>query len=89
MSEYKTVKDFTLDLVKASYVDDVLSLRYKNDISNMIDSLYLVSDFTDDLTNQGFKQTYKDENKMIYSNKDYKIIVKNNLDYLIILIMEI
>lgn len=82
-------KNITLDLVKSSYVDGVLSLRYKNKVSNMLDSLYLVSNFTDELTKQGFKQVYKDDDKLIYTNKEYKIIIKNSLNYLIVLIMEI
>lgn len=91
--KYKSIgnleKNIKLDLVKASYVDKILSLRYKNNVGNMIDSLYLVSSFTDDLVSEGYTLIYKDTNKLIYSNKDYKIIIKDNLNYLIILIMEI
>ena len=55
----------------------------------MIDSLYLVSNYTRELVKEGYKLTYQDNNKTIYSNKKYKIIIKDNLNYLIILIMEL
>lgn len=85
----KLEKTITLDLIKASYTDKVLSLRYKNDTAGMIDSLYLVSNYTRELVKEGYKLTYQDNNKTIYSNKKYKIIIKDNLNYLIILIMEL
>jgi hypothetical protein len=82
-------ENITLKLVKSSYVDGVLSLRYKNNVSNMLNSIYLVSNFSDELVNQGFTRIYSDEYKQIYTNKEYKVVIKDSLDYLIILIMEI
>ena len=55
----------------------------------MIDSLYLISDYIEELANSGFQLTYEDKFKKIYINNEYKIIVKDNLNYLIILIIEI
>ena len=54
----------------------------------MLDSLYLVSNYTDILEKDGYKKTFDKNNKLIYEGKKYKVVVKNNLDYLIILIME-
>ncbi len=92
-NKYKNIgeleKNIVLPLVKADYIDNILSLRYKNETGTMIDSLYLVSNFTNKLTEEGYKQTYLDSGKSIYMNDKYKIVVKNNFDYLIILIMEI
>lgn len=79
----------TLPLVKATYKDKILSLRYKNSVNNMIDSLYLISGYVDELSKDGYKLTYEDKNKKIYKNDQYKIIIKDNLNYLIVLIMEI
>lgn len=91
-NKYKNIgnieKNITLDLVKASYTDNVLSLRYKNNVGNMIDSMYLVAAYTNDLIDEGYSLTYQDDNKTIYTNKKYKIIIKDNLNYLIVLIME-
>ena len=92
-NKYKKIgnleKNITLPLVKADYVDKIVSLRYKNNVVNMIDGLYLVSSFTNELLNTGYKLTYQDSYKTIYSNNKYKVVIKNNLDYLVILIMEI
>lgn len=92
-NKYKKIgnleKNIKLDLIKASYVDEVLSLRYKNKIGNMIDSMYLISSYTDALVKDGYVLTYQDNDKIIYANKKNKIVIKNNLHYLIILIMEI
>lgn len=89
---YKEIGDIgtkiTLPLVKASYVDNIVSLRYENSTSASIDSMYLISDFTDSLLQEGYQFTYSDSLKKIYKNKQYKIIIKNNLGYLIVLIME-
>ena len=80
--------EITLPLIKASYVDGIVSLRYENNTSNLIDSIYLVSSFTENLINDGYEFTYSDNYKKIYKNNKYKIIIKSSLDYLIILIME-
>lgn len=77
-----------LPLIKASYVDDIVSLRYRNDTDNLLDSMYLVSDFTDSLIKDGFEFTYSDEYKKIYKSNKYKIVIKESLNYLIIIIME-
>ena len=78
----------SLPLIKASLVDDILSLRYKNEIGNMLDSLYLVSSYTSQLEKENYTLIYQSNNKMIYTADDYRVIIKNNLDYLIIIIME-
>lgn len=79
----------SLPLVKASYKDNILSLRYKNSTDKMIDGLYFVSNYVETLEGQGFKLTYEDKNKKIYFSNQYKIIMKHNLNYVIILMMEI
>lgn len=81
--------NITLDLVKASYVDNILSLRYKNATNGMVDSIYLVSNYTNELIKQGYRMSYNSDNKVIYTNGEYKIIIKDNLNYLVILIMEV
>jgi len=82
-------ENINLDLVKSSYKDNVLSLRYKSNALSNIDSLYLVAEFTDELVNEGFTITQNETNKEVYTNNKYKVIIKSDLSYLIILIMEI
>lgn len=81
-------KNIVLPLVKASYVDNILSLRYKIDTLNILDSMYYVSNFIQSLEKSGYKLSYKDLQKTIYKNNKYKIIIKNNSNYLIVLIVE-
>ncbi len=91
-SEYKKVgnvlSNIDLPLIKASFKDKILSLRYKNETDEMLDSLYLVSNYTKILEKDGYTKTYDKNNKQIYIGKKYKVIIKNDLNYLIILIME-
>lgn len=81
-------KTIILPLLKASYQDKILSLRYKNNRESSIDSIYLISNYIEELIKSGYKLTYEDKYKKIYKNNQYKIIIKDNLNYLIILIME-
>ena len=77
-----------LDIIKASYKDNILSLRYRNKASESLDSIYLVSDFIEELTNDGYEVVHSEKRKTILENKNYKIVIKDNDKYLIVLIME-
>lgn len=80
-------ENISLELIKATYVDKILSLRYKTDTTNMIDTMFFISSFTEDISIDGYKLVYEDDYKKIYQNNKYKIIIKQNLQYLIILMM--
>jgi len=84
----KLKKNINIELLKASYEDEILSLRYENTAKGMLDSLYLASSFTEELLKQGYKLTFYNDQKTIYKNDEYQVILKDNFDYLIILIME-
>ncbi len=92
-NKYKTIgnieKNITLDLVKSSYKDGILSLRYNNDATGMLDSIYLASSFTEELINNGYELTFYNDQKYIYKNDEYQVILKDNFTYLIVLVMEI
>lgn len=77
-----------LKLIKANYEDNIISLRYKNNFNNSIDTLYILQEFIDTLEKDNYQNTLNSKNKIIYKNKKYKIIIKNSMDYLCILIME-
>ena len=66
-----------------------MSLRFANSAKGMLDSIYLASGFTEELLNQGYKLTYCNEQKTIYKSDKYQVVLKDNFDYLIIIIMEI
>lgn len=78
-----------LKLVKASYKDNVVSLRYKNDISNYIDSMQLSAGFREQLVKDGYKEITKSSSKYIYQNNSYKVIIMNEFDYLIIVMVKL
>jgi hypothetical protein len=90
--KYKKVgklDSITLPLIKGSYKDGIVSLRYGNNVSNYIESMYFVSDYVNSLEEDGYKLTYSDDVKKIYTGKDYKVVIKEDLNYLIIIIMEV
>ena len=90
--KYKNIGDIEntipLDLIKANYEDDIISLRYKNSFNNSIDTLYILQNFINALEKDKYESILNNQNKIIYKNNKYKIIIKNSMDYLCILIME-
>lgn len=78
-----------MELVKASYEDKILSLRYLNTTNGILDSIYMASPFTEELLTNGYKLTFYNDQKTIYENEQYRVILKDNFNYLIVLIMEI
>ena len=91
-NKYKDVgnieKSINLDLIKASYVDNIISLRYKNKAYKSINSFYLSADFEKELVNDNYELIYNDDLKKIYSKNNINVIIKQYLDYLVVLIME-
>ena len=90
MNKYKDKlnKIESYDLVKASYTDHIVSLRYKNDLGLVLDSFFFMDKFFTKLEKDGYKEIYKDDIKIIYSKDKEKIIIKQYLNYIIILILE-
>lgn len=78
-----------LELVKANYDENVVSLRYYNSISKYISSMQLASLFKEKLQSDGYTQILDSSTKCIYTNKDFKIIIMTEFDYLIIVIVEL
>ncbi len=82
----KTIK---LNLIKASYKDDIVSLRYKNDISKYISSMNLALEFKEQLEKDGYKKVTDNTTKTIYKNKKYQIVIMDEFDYLIIVMVKL
>lgn len=78
-----------LPLVKSSYKNKILSLRYKNNASESLGTMYLVNEYESVLKEQGYVNTLDTLEKKIYKNNKYQIIIKENMSYLIILIVEV
>lgn len=78
-----------LELVKASYKDGIVSLRYKNSISNYISGMQLATDFRVQLTKDGYEEILSTASKSIYKNKKYQVIIMDEFDYLIIVMVKL
>ena len=82
-------KNINLELIKANYKDNIVSLRYENEISNYISSMQLSVNFKEQLIKDGYKEVLNSITKCIYENKKYKIIIMNEFDYLIIVMVKL
>ena len=82
-------KTINLELFKSSYDDGVVSLRYKNNISNYISSMQLASKFIKQLEKDGFKERMNDGKKIIYENNKYRVIIMDEFNYLIVVMVKL
>lgn len=78
-----------LELVKASYDDGVVSLRYKNKISDYIGSMQLAATYREQLVKDGYQEVLNSSSKCVYQNKKYQIIIMSEFDYLIIVMVKL
>ncbi len=85
----KVEKTISMPLIKASYKDNIVSLRYQNPISQIVDGMLLVEDFKTQLIKDGYQEIMKDDKKSIYQNKKYQVILMEEFDYLIVLMVKL
>ena len=78
-----------MELVKASYKDGIVSLRYKNNISDYISSMQLAASFKEQLEKDGYKEITNNTTKTIYKNNKYQVIIMDEFDYLIIVMVKL
>lgn len=92
-NKYKKIgnieENINLELIKASYKDKIVSLRYKNNISNYISSMLLSASFKEQLLEDGYKELLNSPSKCVYENNEYKIIIMEEFDYLIIVMVKL
>ena len=89
-SQIGNIKEsISLPLVKGSYQNKVLSLRYKNDINSMIDSMDFAQEFIANLKKDGYEEVEKNETKCVYKNKQYQIMITEEFQYLVIVMVEL
>lgn len=91
--EYNKVENvedtIKLKLVKAFYKDKMISLRYKNDAAEYIDTMQLISQYRESLKNKGYSEKNISDSKVIYENKENRIIIIKEFDYLIIVMVKL
>lgn len=78
-----------LELLKASYKDGIVSLRYKNVLKDYITSIQLSTSFREQLINDGYEEVLNSSTKCIYQNKKYKVIIMDEFDYLIVVMVKL
>ena len=81
-------ENVNLKLVKASYANHIMSLRYLANNSSSIDSLYFLVNFTNALDEEGFRLVKDEKDQKTYDNGDYKVVMKESYNYVVILIVE-
>lgn len=89
--KYKKIGDventISLDLIKSSYDENIVSLRYINDIENYSNSFSLASDFIIKLEKQGYKLKHYSTYKKIYQKGSSKVILLSEFNYLIVIMI--
>lgn len=89
-NEVENIQDFIdLKLIKGSYKDGIISLRYKNEISNYMDTAIFAENYKNNLKNRGYKEKNISNSKSVYENQNYQIIIMTEFDYLIIIMIKI
>ena len=92
-NRYKTIGDLEnsvpIELVKASYKDNVLSLRYKNNLNKLFDNMQLATTFIINLKKDNYKEIINEANKKVYSTDEYRVTIMSEFNYLIIVIAEL
>ena len=92
-NEYEKVENaqelISLKLVKGSYQDKIMTLRYKNDISEYIDTMQLVAEYQENLIQKGYQEKKISDSKIIYEKGKNQIIIKKEFDYLILVMVKV
>lgn len=78
-----------MKLVKSSIKDNVISLRYLNEISDYIDGMMLAGSFKSNLIKEGFKEKLKSDSKCIYENEKYEVIIMKEFNYIIVVMVRL
>lgn len=79
----------TLKLVKANYDSGVVSLRYTNELSELFSNMQMAATFGEKLIEQGYKEKLSSSKKYIYENKDYRVIITSEFNYLIVVMVKL
>lgn len=92
-NEFKRIgnieKNISLNLLKASYDHNVISLRYENSLSKIMSGMQVAGGFVNQLLADGYKEILNSDTKKIYQNNKYKVILMDEFDYLIIVMVRL
>jgi len=92
LKEYNTFgnieSNIVLDLVKSSYYNGILSLRYLNETHDYISNLDYASDFIMELKENKFKLVSSSSDKIVYKKGKDRVLIMSEFDYLIIVLVK-
>lgn len=77
-----------LPLTKVSYKNNILSLRYKNEIADLFTNENFANILVGNLKKANYKEVLNNTNKKIYENDSYEVIIMNEFDYLIVVMVK-
>ena len=78
-----------MKLVKSSIKNNIISLRYENEISDYMDSMTLATSFKEKLVEEDFEEKLSSESKCIYKSKKYEVIIMKEFNYLIVVMVKL
>lgn len=91
-SEYSKIgnieESILLPIIKSSYKNNILSIRYKNEISDIFSNDYFIEIYINNLKKDGYKEVVNNTNKKIYENNKYEIIIMKEFDYIIVVMVK-
>ena len=87
VSKVGNIDKIELPLVKAAYKNNVVSLRYNNNAISVLDNSLYMNIIKGSLKDNNYKEVLNSKNKIIYENKDYKVVAMNEFNYLIVLMV--
>ncbi len=78
-----------LKLVKSSYHDGIVSLRYQNEASDYLSNIQFSNAFRKQLKEDGYQEISRSKNRYVYQNKSYKVIIMDQFHYLIVVMVNL
>lgn len=88
--KYKHIGDvdnsIILDLVKASYYNKVVSLRYLNESNEYLSNISFATDFISNLKKDGYENIYETKEKIVFKKGFNKVVIMSEFDYLVVII---
>ena len=77
-----------LNLIKTSYYDNIVSLRYQNVINDYLSKFGFADAFLVELEKEGYKKTSESSEKLIYKKGSNQVVLINEFDYLIVILID-
>ena len=92
-NQFKGIGDIensiSLNLVRANYRNRIVSLRYHNEISNVMSNMMFAGEFIDNLLDSGFEEVSSSDLKKVYRSRRHRVTIMSEFDFLVVVIARI